>query len=159
MHARVDAEVSYKLNASQMLKNQGNELHSQGKFNDAMQKYVLAKTNLNGLPSSKGRSLLMACSLNLMSCYLKTRQYYECIKEGSEVLACDAQNVKALYRRGQACKECGQLEDAVYDLSMAHEVSPDDETIADVLREAKENFGTEGSVSAVLHQEDWLLKK
>ncbi|KAE8676430.1 hypothetical protein F3Y22_tig00111614pilonHSYRG00146 [Hibiscus syriacus] len=105
LRVRADAQISYELSVAEMLKNQGNELHKQGKFNNASEKYLL-------------------------------------------VLSYEAKNVKALYRRGQAYKELSQLEDAVSDLRKAHEVSPDDETIADILRDAEERLAREGSHEA-----------
>ena len=97
-----------------------------------------AKQNLLALRTPEAAALRQACSLNLMSCYLKTGQFEKTIAEGVEVLftftmrfdssiflglrsmyscfsSCcqvlgsDANNLKALYRRGQAYKELGNL--------------------------------------------------
>ncbi|KAK4255317.1 hypothetical protein QN277_008330 [Acacia crassicarpa] len=148
MFALADALMKYEISGAEMLKKQGNELHRQRRFHEAMQKYWLAKQNLRGIPSSQSRKLLVACSLNLMSCYLKTGQYDECVNEGSEVLAYDAKNLKALYRRGQAYKELGQLKDAVSDLSMACEGCPGDDAVSKLLRETKEMLAEDGGKHA-----------
>ncbi|KQK20830.1 outer envelope protein 61 [Brachypodium distachyon] len=147
MKAQADAQMSYAISGAKMLKQQGNELHSRGQYSDAAAKYKLAKDNMKNVPSAAGQNLQLLCALNLMSCYLKSGKFVECINEGSEVLTYDSNNVKAFYRRGQAYKELGNLEAAVADLSKAHEISPEDETIAEVLRDTEEKLATEGGVA------------
>ncbi|CAN6218380.1 unnamed protein product [Urochloa humidicola] len=144
MKAQADAQISYAISGAKMLKKQGNELHSLGQYSDAASKYKLAKGNLKSIPSSAAHALQLQCTLNLTACYLKTGQFEECVSEGSEVLTSDSSNVKAYYRRGQAYKELGKLESAVADLRKAHEISPEDETIAEVLRDAEEKLAREG---------------
>lgn len=144
MKAQADAQMSYAMSGAKMLKKQGNGLHNQGKYSDAASKYKLAKDNLKSIPSSTAHTLQLQCTLNLMACYLKTGQFDECISEGTEVLSYDSNNVKAYYRRGQAYKGLGKLEAAVADLSKAHEICPEDETIAEVLRDAEEKLAREG---------------
>ncbi|XP_047061692.1 outer envelope protein 61-like [Lolium rigidum] len=142
MKAQADAQMSYAIAGAKMLKQQGNELHGCGQYTDAAAKYKRAKDNLKNVPSVAGQTLQLQCALNLMSCYLKSAQFEECVSEGSEILAYDSSNVKAYYRRGQAYKELGNLGAAVADLSKAHEISPEDETIAEVLRDTQRKLAT-----------------
>ncbi|KAK3126426.1 hypothetical protein QOZ80_7AG0556440 [Eleusine coracana subsp. coracana] len=144
MKAQADAQISYVISGAKMLKKQGNEFFNREQYSDAAAKYKLAKDNLKSIPSSAANTVQLQCTLNLMACYLKIGKFDECISEGSEVLTYDSNNVKAYYRRGQAYKELGQLEAAVADLSKAHEICPDDETIAEVMIAAEEKLAREG---------------
>ncbi|BBN18215.1 hypothetical protein MPTK1_8g00690 [Marchantia polymorpha subsp. ruderalis] len=150
MRARTEAQRSYEYQGALNLKRQGNWLHGSGKYTEAAEKYLRAKNNLTGIFMPEAQSLQLQCSLNLMSCYLKTKQYQEVIDEGTEILKGDARNLKALYRRGQAYKELGNLKLAVTDLRTAAQLSPDDETIAEVLRQAREDLEKEGGQEEIL---------
>ncbi|GBG62457.1 hypothetical protein CBR_g30778 [Chara braunii] len=134
---RSKSRQEYEYQAALRLKQEGNHLHGQGKYNDAAEKYQRAKKNLSSHSHKDSVSLRTVCSVNLISCYLKSKQYEAAISEGTEVLRSDPKNLKALYRRGLAYKEAGKLELAAADLQAAAELDPTDETIEGALRKLK----------------------
>jgi hypothetical protein len=93
------------IDLEQMIKNEGNQLHNSGQYEEAAAKYLLAKTNLEGDVSPQAKNIIKSCSLNLAMCYLKTKNYASVVEHASSVInSGDSGNLKALYRRGMAYK-------------------------------------------------------
>ncbi|KAH9604553.1 hypothetical protein KSS87_015929 [Heliosperma pusillum] len=74
------------------------------------------------------------CHLNMAACFIKLKQYDNAIMQCSTVLAEEENNVKALYRRGKAKAELGQIDPAREDLLKARKYAPDDKAIVKELR-------------------------
>lgn len=144
MRLQADAQRAYEFQGAQVLKNQGNQLHGQGMYKEALEKYYRAKENLSRMPTSEAAKLRLACSLNLMSCYLRTGEFDKTVAEGTEVLEHDANNLKALYRRGQAYRELGKLKLASLDMRKAAKLDSNDEQVKDVLQQIEDQLESQG---------------
>jgi hypothetical protein len=70
-----------------MLKDEGNQLHSAGRYSEAIEKYERAKNNVAGFAGAEAAELRKACTLNLSSCYLNMKDWERCITQCNEVLA------------------------------------------------------------------------
>lgn len=69
--------------------------------------------------------LKISCNLNNAACKLKLRDYKQAVKLCTKVLDFDSKNVKALYRRAQACIRLVDLDVAEMDIKKALEIDPD----------------------------------
>eukprot|EP00898_Chlorokybus_atmophyticus_P000345 jgi/Chlat1/1310/Chrsp118S01715 len=119
------------------LKEEGNKLHNAGQYSQAIEKYAKAQADVSNLSSAEAVALRKSCLLNLASCYLKTKQFGATAQVCTEVLNDDHNNLKALYRRGQAYLANNKIRPAIADLERAHKLSPDDETVLAVYNEAR----------------------
>jgi tetratricopeptide (TPR) repeat protein len=137
---QASAQQQYGLTASEQLKVEGNRLHGAKQYGEAAEKYQRAISNLAGQTSLAARQLRTSCQSNLASCYLQLQRWQECVDQCGEVLAVEASNRKALYRRGQAQCALGRYDAAVDDLRQAVRLSPESEKdlIREKLAEAKQ---------------------
>lgn len=79
-------------------------------------------------------SLQSVLMLNLAACQLKFQQYPHVVSNCSRVLALEPDNVKALYRRGQAFTMMNDLDRAREDLLKAKKLEPANRAIDEQLK-------------------------
>jgi len=77
---------------------------------------------------------LISLHLNLCLCATKHGRLAEAHRHASIVLAADAANVKALFRRGSVASSQGNYEEALKDLQKAAELQPQDRMIREELQ-------------------------
>jgi tetratricopeptide (TPR) repeat protein len=148
--SQLSAQQKYQYDGSNQLKLEGNRLHGLQKYKEAAEKYKRATQNLATHTASQSITLRTSCHGNLASCYLQLGNWNECVSECNAVLSADNSNRKAFYRRGQAYSALMKLDQAVFDLQKALELSPDSEkdVIREKLQEAqeKQNHAARGVV-------------
>jgi len=84
------------MNAAQIAKEDGNELFHNGKYEEA------AKAYTRGLDSATDPELRAILFGNRANCYAQYHNYIDVIKDTTECLAIQPNNIKCLIRRGQA---------------------------------------------------------
>ena len=123
------AQSEYQLRGAEQLKKEGNALVGQGKYTEAIEKYMRVKNNLKDDKTAGAIALRTSCMLNMSLCFNKTSRFNSAISECAEVLKSDGKSLKAYYRRGQAYAFKKEFKPAVADLRRALALSPGDETV------------------------------
>ena len=128
------------------LKAEGTESFKVQDFATAASKYELAGDYAVGegiegdaVPDEE-RELYVSCWLNAAMCHIKLKSWTEAIAATNKVLEIDqeAENVKALYRRGLARMSVGLLTEAKDDLMRAYKVENGNKDIRRALAQLKE---------------------
>ena len=121
--SQLPARERMLLSASDTLKRDGNALFGRGSHAQAAEKYERAVANLESVGGAEAAALWLGCRNNLAACRLALRDWAGARAACDAVLAEDAANRKALYRRGQALLSLGMPAQAEADLAAALRLS------------------------------------
>lgn len=128
------------------LKAEGTEAFKEQSFASATLKYELAGDYAVGegiegdaVPEEE-RGLYVSCWLNAAMCHIKLKAWMEAIAAANKVLEIEheAENVKALYRRGLARMRVGLLKESKDDLMLAYNAEKGNKDIRKALAQLKE---------------------
>ncbi|KAA0193554.1 hypothetical protein HAZT_HAZT000922 [Hyalella azteca] len=130
--AKEDWEMSQeeKIDQAKIIKDKGTEYFKAGNYHLACLQYERVASLMSydsGLSEEKKKennALKLAGELNLAAAKLKLRRFAQAKEHASNALEQDPDNLKALYRRGQAFMELGELEEAAADLEKCVRLDP-----------------------------------
>jgi len=135
-----------KLEESEKLKAKGTEHFQEGKYKLALSKYkrlvdlLQHETHLEGEKKARRDALYHAAHLNMALCFLKKNETAECIKHCEKVLEENKDNVKALYRRGQAYQHQNDFHEAVADYEQVLRLEPDNKAAQQGIQQCRQQL-------------------
>lgn len=119
-----------QIEQAKIFKERGTNYFKANKYNLAITMYKKVTSFLEYSDSFEGdlqperNSLLLSAHLNLALCYLKTDQNNEAKDSCNEALSLSPENVKALFRRGQAYLGLASPEVAIKDFEAVLKMEP-----------------------------------
>jgi len=139
-------------------KNQGAICFKDGDIEQAANRWVQALATLEQLydatPEQKKEveEIKLPCLLNCAACYLKLTKYERARDNCTEALKLDANNAKALYRRGQAYYYLRALEEAKTDLLAASKVEPSNNEVKKILKTVQDQLAAQKEKEKKMYQ-------
>ena len=153
-----DLEQDERLERGQDHKKRGTELYQKGRIDFAIKRftagleYLQAMEPLDKLPTEmrEQQQLLMCqCHLNLAAAFLKREDYEKVVEHCTTALTLQPDNVKGLFRRGQAYTKLNKYENAKVDISHALKLEPENKAVYNQLR----------TVEGLIQKEKEMYKK
>ncbi|CAL8260422.1 unnamed protein product [Merluccius merluccius] len=111
------------------LREEGNALFKAGDARGAAGCYTRA------MKLSHARAQTAVLYRNRAACYLKMEDYARAEADASQALDTDPGDVKARFRRAQACQKLGRLDQAFVDSQQCAQLEPKNRAFQDLLRE------------------------
>jgi len=143
-------EQRAKCNEAADLKRRGNEFYQKGELVEAAKLYEqavmkfadwYAVTFATDEEKEMVHAVKLPCHNNLATCSFKLGNHQHAVIHCGQVLDHDADNIKALYRRGACHLRLGNLDGARVDLQRASKLAPNDVEVRAELKRLQEKLG------------------
>lgn len=142
------ADYAAKIAAAKKIKDVGNEYFKQREYTKAVAKYLKAVRYAEAeepdddAQTAERKELVQTCQLNAAAAFASLNKWKDCRDYANKVLANDASNVKALYRRAQAHAAAEDFDDALRDLDRALAASPGNQLLVREQQRVKQLVAT-----------------